>query len=137
MGNIAAAFVKVALRDLGGEICRHPDADSLESAHARENSTSLDNGPKFPRGAFACQICGRLILFICADASRAGAGLLSPALSGPLRLAREVADVRAVRFEPGDVALAQLALPELPALAIGVSGEHGGAGAAAADGALC
>jgi hypothetical protein len=33
--------------------------------------------------------------------------------------------------------IAQLALPEQPALAIGVSGERGGADAVAADVALC
>jgi hypothetical protein len=46
-------------------------------------------------------------------------------------------DVRAIRLEPVRVSLAQLALPERPALAIGVPGEHGSSGAAAADAALC
>jgi hypothetical protein len=35
------------------------------------------------------------------------------------------------------VLLAQFALPKWPALGVGVSGEHGCAGAAAADGVLC
>jgi hypothetical protein len=46
-------------------------------------------------------------------------------------------DVRAIGLEPGRVSLAELALLQWPALAIGVSGEHGSSGAAAADGALC
>ena len=46
-------------------------------------------------------------------------------------------DVRAVRLEPVRVSLAQFALPKWPALIIGISGEHGCAGAATADGALC
>jgi hypothetical protein len=45
-------------------------------------------------------------------------------------IAPEVMDVRAIRLEP-------FALPQRPALVIGVSGEHRCAGAAAADAALC
>jgi hypothetical protein len=46
-------------------------------------------------------------------------------------------DVRAICLEPVRVSLAQLALLQWPALAIGVPGESGSPGAAAADGALC
>jgi hypothetical protein len=49
--------------------------------------------------------------------------------------ASQIVDGRPVHFEPSGVPLAQLALPERPALAIGVSGKHGGASAAAADSA--
>jgi hypothetical protein len=46
-------------------------------------------------------------------------------------------DVLAIGFEPGGVSIAELALLQRPPLVIGVSGDHGSASAAAADGALC
>ena len=52
-------------------------------------------------------------------------------------IAPEVVDVRAIRPEPVRVSIAELALFQRPALAIGVSGEPGSMGATAADGALC
>ena len=48
----------------------------------------------------------------------------------------EVVHVRAVCLEPIRVSVAQFALPKWPALTISVSGEHGCAGSATADGAL-
>jgi hypothetical protein len=48
----------------------------------------------------------------------------------------QIVDARAIRSEPGRVSIAELALFQRPALAIGVSSEPGSAGAAAADGAL-
>jgi hypothetical protein len=48
-----------------------------------------------------------------------------------------VVDVRAVRFDPVGVPLAQLALSKRPAPPIGAPGEDGSAGAAAANGATC
>ena len=64
--------------------------------------------------------------------------ILEPAtvFSG-IGIAPEVMDVRAVGFEPARVSLAELALPERTALAIGVLGELSSSGPAAADGALC
>jgi hypothetical protein len=51
--------------------------------------------------------------------------------------ASQIVDVRAVSFEPGGVSIAELALLQRPTLVVRVSGEHGSAGAAAADGAPC
>ena len=49
----------------------------------------------------------------------------------------QIVDVQAVRLEPGGVSLAELALLQWAALAVGVPGEPRTSGAAAADGALC
>jgi hypothetical protein len=49
----------------------------------------------------------------------------------------QIVDVRAICLEPVRVSIAQLALLERQALAIGVSGEPGCTGAAPANGALC
>jgi hypothetical protein len=51
--------------------------------------------------------------------------------------ASQIVDVRPIRFEPVRVSIAQLALLQWSALAIGVSDDPGSSGAAAADGALC
>jgi hypothetical protein len=51
--------------------------------------------------------------------------------------ASQIVDVRAIRLEPVRVSIAQLALPQRPAVAIGVPGELHSLAAAAADRTFC
>jgi hypothetical protein len=67
-----------------------------------------------------------------------GIAILQPAFDGfsGIGIAPEVVEIRAIRSEPVRVPLAQLTLPERPALAIGVSGKRGSTGVACGRAAL-